>query len=237
MALPYLPIAGLNSLGGCLGQKSLLFGAARTPFCSFVDLRGSSVGIGPEGSGTAYLALQLLSNSDLKKLGIRTSYHGLEEQAQLVARGALDIAAYVMRSDAEFLRAIIGRYDLEMVELKDLQGLIDRYPWLSLGRIPAGRFDLVRQVPATDKMVAEVNTLVLASPCAKRADRVEMLVLLAAELPTFVRSNPPNSTSPATALPLSSEARQFFLTGEPEFADRYFRGWQTLCPQHTGFTL
>jgi hypothetical protein len=46
-------------------------------------------------------------------------------------------------------------------------------------------------------------------------------VLLSAELPRFVRSNPPSSTSSATAVPLSSEARQFFLTGEPEFADRF----------------
>jgi uncharacterized protein (TIGR02246 family) len=47
-------------------------------------------------------------------------------------------------------------------------------------------------------------------------------VLLSAELPRFVRSNPPSSTSSATGAPLSPEARQFFLTGEPEFADRYF---------------
>jgi hypothetical protein len=37
-----------------------------------------------------------------------------------------------------------------------------------------------------------------------------------------VRSNPPSSTSPVTVAPLSPEARQFFLTGEPEFADQYF---------------
>ena len=49
-----------------------------------------------------------------------------------------------------------------------------------------------------------------------------MLMLLGAELPGFVRSNPPGSTSPATKLPLARSAQQFFLTGEPELADRYF---------------
>src|SRR5262249_16497526 len=81
---------------------------------------------------------------------------------------------------------------------------------------------LVRKIPPTDKVVPEVNTLVVANACAKRADRVELLVLLAAELPTFVRSNPPSSTSSETQIPLSPEARQFFLAGEPEFVDRYF---------------
>src|SRR5262245_51195366 len=47
-------------------------------------------------------------------------------------------------------------------------------------------------------------------------------MLLAAELPGFVRGNPPSSTSSATVLPLAREAHQFFLTGEPEVADRYF---------------
>jgi hypothetical protein len=47
-------------------------------------------------------------------------------------------------------------------------------------------------------------------------------MLLAAELPGFVRANPPSSTSSATVLPLATEAHQFFLTGEPEIADRYF---------------
>jgi TRAP-type uncharacterized transport system substrate-binding protein len=215
--------AGLELLGRLPEPESFLFLARKDrPFGSFTDLQGTSIGIGPEDSGTAFLALQLLGDPDLGKLGIRTSYHELEEQARLVARGDLDIATYVMRNDAAFLREIIGRYDLEIVELRDLKGLTDRYPWLSLGRVPAGRFDLMRQVPATDKLVPQVNTLVLANACAKRAERIELLVLLAAALPTFVRSNPPNSTSPATAAPLATEARQFFLTGEPEFVDRYF---------------
>jgi len=48
------------------------------------------------------------------------------------------------------------------------------------------------------------------------------LMLVGAELPGFVRGNPPSSTSTATALPLAREAHQFFLSGEPEVADRYF---------------
>jgi hypothetical protein len=67
-----------------------------------------------------------------------------------------------------------------------------------------------------------LRTLLIASPCAQRADRIALLMLTAAELPNFVRDNPPSSTAPASVLPLAGEARQFFLTGEPELADRYF---------------
>src|SRR5262249_1519533 len=67
-----------------------------------------------------------------------------------------------------------------------------------------------------------IDTLVLASPCARRAERVALLMLLGAELPSFVRANPPTSKGSATSASLAPEARQFFPTGEPQFADRYF---------------
>ncbi len=215
--------SGLELLGRLPEPESLLLlGRNNRPPANFADLRSASIGIGPEGSGTAYLARLLLGDADLAGLNIRTSYHELEEQAQLVAQGSLDLAAYVMRDDAEFLRSIIRQYRLDIVDLQDLQGLVGRHPWLSLGRVPQGRYDLVQRIPPHDKVVPQVNTLIVTSPCAKRANRIELLALLSAELPRFVRSNPPSSTSSATKLPLSSEARQFFLTGEPEFADRYF---------------
>jgi TRAP-type uncharacterized transport system substrate-binding protein len=215
--------SGLELLGRLPEPESLLLlGRNDRPPISFADLRGASIGIGPEQSGTAYLARLLLGDADLAGLNIRTSYHELEEQAQLVAQGSLDFAVYVMRDDAEFLRSIIRQYRLDIIDLQDLQGLVGRHPWLSLGQVPQGRYDLVRQIPPHDKVVAQVNTLVVTSPCAKRANRIGLLALLGAELPRFVRSNPPGSTSSATKLPLASEARQFFLTGEPEFADRYF---------------
>ena len=36
-------------------------------FNTFADLRGASIGIGPEGSGTAYLMRQLFDDADLHR--------------------------------------------------------------------------------------------------------------------------------------------------------------------------
>ncbi len=220
---PVPSTSGLELLGRLPQPESLLLLERRgRTVAGVAGLRGASIGIGPNGSGTAYLMRQLLDAPDLSGLDIHFSNHELDEQARLVAQGSLDFAAFVMREDAEFLRSVIRKYDLDIAGLPDMQGLVGRYPWLSLGRVPAGRYDLVRVTPTADTMVPQVNTLVVTSPCARRAGRIEFLVALSAELPEFVRSNPPSSTSSATALPLSSEARQFFLAGEPEIADRYF---------------
>jgi len=215
--------ARLDLLGRLPEQESLLIlGKANHAFNTFADLRGTSIGIGPEGSGTAYLMRQLFEDPDLRTLDVHLSPHDLSDQAQLVAENKLDLAAFVIQEDAEFLRTVIRQYGLDIVSPQDLQGLVARYPWLSLGRIPAGRYDLVRPIPAVDKQIARLGTLVIANRCAQRADRVALLMLLGAELPGFVRSNPPSFTGSATKLQLAPEAREFFLTGEPEVADRYF---------------
>jgi TRAP-type uncharacterized transport system substrate-binding protein len=215
--------ARLELLGRLPEPESLLLLARQgNAFHTFSDLRGGSIGIGPEGSGTAYLMRQIFDDTDLRTLDVRLSHYELSEQAELVAQGKLELAAFVMQEDAEFLRTIIHQYGLDIVAPQDIEGLIARYPWLSLGRISAGRYDLVRPIPATDKPIARLATLVIAGPCAKRADRVALLMLLGAELPGFVRNNPPGFTSAATKLSLDPSAHQFFLTGEPELADRYF---------------
>lgn len=220
---PVAADAGIELLGQLPERESLiLLARPGNGFRSFTDLRDAAIGIGPQGSGTAYLMRQLFAGADLQQLGVRFSYHEFAEQAALVAQGKLDVAAFVMDEDAEVLHDIMREHDFDIVAPTDLRGLIARYPWLSLGTIAAGRFDLVRPTPASDKQAARLATLVVAGPCAKRADQVAMLVLLAAELPGFVRSNPPNATSPATAVPLAAAARQFFLKGEPSLADQYF---------------
>ncbi len=125
---------------------------------TFEDLRNKSIGIGPEGSGTAFLMRQLFADPDLADLKIDMPAGDLEQQARSVSEGRLDLVAYVIRSDAEFLRTIIRQYNLDIVELKDLPGLVDRYRWLTLGRIPAGASAWSPPLPEADKPAAQVNT-------------------------------------------------------------------------------
>jgi TRAP-type uncharacterized transport system substrate-binding protein len=119
--------ARLELLGRLPEPESLvLLGRPGNAFHTFADLRGTSIGIGPEGSGTAYLMRQLFEDPDLQELDVRLSHHGLREQAELVAQSKLDIAAFVIQEDAEFLRTIIRQHGLEIVSPQDLQGLIAR---------------------------------------------------------------------------------------------------------------
>jgi TRAP-type uncharacterized transport system substrate-binding protein len=88
---------------------------------NFPDLRGASIGIGSDSSGTAYLMRQLLEDTDLRELDTHLSNHELQHQAQLVAEGKLDLAAFVMQEDAEFLHDVIRHYGLDVVLPQNLQ--------------------------------------------------------------------------------------------------------------------
>ena len=187
-----LPVnAGLQTLGRLPQPESLLLFARRgRAITTFNDLKGASVGIGPDRSGTDYLMRQLLENSDLKGLNLKPSNHGLEAQAELVRDGQLDLAAFVMNENAELIRRFVDEYDLEIVAPADIEGLVARDKSLRLGRIPAGFYDIARPIPATDKLVAQVDTLVMTNACVHRAERLAFLMLLSEEFPSFVRNNP-----------------------------------------------
>jgi hypothetical protein len=56
-----------------------------------------------------------------------------------------------MQEDADLLRTVVHQYDLDIASFQDLPGLVARHPWLGLGQIPAGFYDLVRPTPSRDK--------------------------------------------------------------------------------------
>ena len=89
---PVPPGAEVEVLGRLPDVETLLLlGKRGRNFATFADLRGAAIGIGPEGSGTAFLMRQLFQDPDLVHLGIQLSTHELEEQARLVALSLIHI--------------------------------------------------------------------------------------------------------------------------------------------------
>src|SRR4051794_24586904 len=64
-------------------ESLLILGRPGQRFRTLADLRGSTIGIGPEGSGTAHLMRELFAEADLRSLDVHLSHHELSEQAGL----------------------------------------------------------------------------------------------------------------------------------------------------------
>jgi TRAP-type uncharacterized transport system substrate-binding protein len=136
---PFPPSSGLEVLGRLPDSESLLLLARRgRTFDEFANLRGAAVGIGPEQSGTAHIMRQLFTGPDVQSFDIHLSHHSLEQQAELVARGELDVAAVVMNEDAAFLRAIVHKHGLDFDSparaRRPYRAALLAQPWPNSGR-------------------------------------------------------------------------------------------------------
>jgi hypothetical protein len=87
--------------------------------------------------------------------------HTLAEQLDLAARGDLDLAVFVMDEDAPFMVKAIRDRGLQIAGFSHLDVVSRRLPRFKTGRIGAGQYDPVRVVPAEDKRVLRVETLVI----------------------------------------------------------------------------
>lgn len=177
---------------------------------------GFRIGIGPEGSGTARLARQLLESRDLASLGLRLTHHLLDEQLSLLQRGALDLGVLVMDEDAVMVENAVRDRGLAILSFPQADVIARRVPRVRAGRIGAGQYDPVRMLPPTDKTVLQVDALMVGNGCERRSTTTGLLTLLAREFPDLLRRN--RDTLNSTGLPLAAASQHFFEDGGPDFA-------------------
>jgi hypothetical protein len=87
------------------------------------------------------------------------------------------------------------------------------------GHIDAGIYDALRARPPVDKEVMRVETLFIGNGCAGRTQTVDVLTVLSAAFPEFVRYN--KDTENTSLLSTAPVAKEFFDNGGPQLADLY----------------
>ena len=183
------------------------------------DLQGSKIGIGPERSGTAFLAKRLLSTSDLVSLEIVLSHHPLQQQIKLVAGGELDLALFVIDENAGMIRDAVREQGLQIVGLEHAKALARHLPFLHYDTLVAGLFDPIRVIPPEDKPILRLDTLLLGNGCAAHSDIVGIMTLLARTEPDFIDRN--RGVQAPTGLTLAESARGFYENQGAELTDEY----------------
>src|SRR5262249_50333802 len=187
----------------------------RTTLASLSRVR---IGIGPEGSGSARPPRQIFELEDLPGPRVTLALHPIAEQLGMAERGELDLALLVIDEDAPLVAKPIREGRLQIANMTHLDAIARRIPRLRMGRIAAGQYQAVKAFPPEDKHVLRVDTLVVGNGCVGHSATIDLLTLLEAHFPDFVRHN--KETSNATGLELASASKGFFEHG-PELADEF----------------
>ena len=124
--------------------------------------KGARIAIGPEGSGTRKLALDLLhatgidaSNTTLLPLGSKDATSALES-------GATDAAFFTLAPESPLVAKLIGDARLSLVSLRRAEAYTRRFPYLARVVLPEGAIDLPRNLPATDVIMVAAQAALVA---------------------------------------------------------------------------
>lgn len=182
------------------------------------ELRGARLAVGPEGSGTRGIALQLLTAN-----GITGSQADLKPVAGAQAAEALkndevDAAFFVAGVDTGYIQQLLQATDIRLIELSQAEAYERRFRFLSKLTIPSGGLlELKDNIPAKDT--------VMIAPCATLVTRKSLhpaLIALLLNVATKVHSGGDLLTNPGefpsalhTDLPLSEHASHYFRFGPP----------------------
>jgi hypothetical protein len=188
--------------------------------------KGKRLSIGPEGSGTRKLGLELMAASGVNLAGIDLQHMRDQDVAAAFLDDKLDAAVIVGAWESTVVQQLLTTEEINTATFPRADAQVALRPFLNKLIVPEGVADLVRNKPPRD--------LVLVAPKASlvvRKDLHPALQYLLLDAAFRIHSTPGvfqkagqfPSAEPID-LPLGDDARQYYLTGPP-FLQRYLPFW------------
>jgi TRAP-type uncharacterized transport system substrate-binding protein len=192
-------------------------------------LRGRKISIGPEGSGTRALALELLARNRIDKSFAQLLSLSHQEAGEKLLRGEIDAALMMTSWDSPVVRRLISDGNIELASFPRANAYVALYPFLNKLTVPAGVGDLAKNLPPND--------VILFAPKASLVVRRELhpaiqyLLLDAAQQihsePGVFQKSGQFPAAETVDLPLSDDAIQFYKSGRP-FLQRHLPFWMAV---------
>lgn len=146
------PRRALASLGTIARQPLWILVRGPHPPTRLSQLAGKRLVVGPEGSGTRFLATTLLAANGVAAGGA-TTFLDLDDElvGDALEQGRID-AAFLMGDSASprVIRALIQRPGVQVLRLSQLAAYLRRFPTLDRIDIPMGALDLAGNLPASE---------------------------------------------------------------------------------------
>ena len=181
------------------------------------QLAGKRIAIGPEGSGTRSIALQLLQANEMNESSAEFLSISGSEAAEALKSGDIDAAFFVAGIDAAYIQQLVKYSEVKLAELAQTDAYLRRFRFLSTVTINAGLLDLKNNLPERD-IVLMAPTATLVAHDSLHPALIPLLLKMATKIhrsgDLLSNSNEFPSAS-FVDLPLSEDAERFFKFGPP----------------------
>jgi len=186
------------------------------------DLRGKTMAIGPEGSGTRVLARKFLALNGIDESLLQLLPLPAAEASEALLRGEIDAAAMVESWDSPIVRRLLDSADVNIVGAPRADAYAALDPYFTKLILPTGVGNLATNRPPNDvPLVATEASLIV------RKDLHPAIQYLLLEAATEIHSagglfrKAGQFPAPARVdLPIAKDARQYYKSGPP-FLQRY----------------
>jgi TRAP-type uncharacterized transport system substrate-binding protein len=223
---------GLRSLGTVFYEPLWLFHRGMDPQRGFSALRGKRLSIGPEGSATRALSLQLLALGGIDASSADLLALSPEDATEALTRGQIDFAAVVTSWDAPVVRRLLADPGVELASFPRADAYLALSPHLSKLILPEGVADLDRDIPPADVVLLAAKASLIVREGLHPA--LQYLLLEAASevhaTPGLFRQAGEFPAAEAIDLPLAKDARHFYKAGQP-FLQRYLPFWAAVLTE------
>ena len=229
---------GLVSLGVIYPEPLWLFHQKDLTVAQLDELKGKRVAIGPEGSGTRSLALELLRAHGVADEPTILSPLGGMNAVQALLNKEVDAVFIVGSAQSSAVWTMLYTPDVEMFSFTQAEAYVRRFPYLSALTLPRGTIDLPQNIPPKDmSLVAPSATLVVREDFHPALIDLTLQALSANHggAGLFQRAGQFPSAN-GVEIPLSREAERYYKSGKP-FLQRYLPFWAATLVDRLIFML
>lgn len=224
----------LLSLGAIYNEPLWIFYRAdlekdNRPLTRIAELKGRRIAIGGVGSGTRYLAQELLQANQIDARNTRFSDEGGLSLAKSFAARQIDAAFVVGPTQSATVWTLLHTPKLKLMSVGQAEAYTRRFPYLSSLILPRGAVDLANDLPPRDiKLVATTASLVVRVDIHPALIDLLMLAMNEAHGGPGIFQRPgefPRAiVTTGNDIPLSKEADRYYKSGKP-LLQRYLPFW------------
>lgn len=219
----------IESLGGMFYQPLLIFYRSPKPLERLSELSAHHIAIGPEGSGTRYLALALLKANGIEPQG-STLLSDAEGEAARTALLSKKVDAIFLTGDSASpatIREMLHTDGIRLFDFPQANAYVRRFPYLSKLTVPEGTFDLGENLPPADISLLAPTVELLAHSNLHPA-LCDLLIEAATQVHGHASALQSAGQFPNPSIhtfPVSSEAARYYKSGDRSFIYRYLPFW------------